>query len=511
MDALEEVAGGPNQQLQDLSHIVKGKRTKRSRSTPHSPISFTMITATTTPPHSPPAGDAADNAATSAPIPAPPTPEDEDMARCLMLLSQGGGGFSRHPPPAIPKSPIHKEEEIGGAWNNSGGAWNNNGGAYNNNGGAWNNGGGAYNSGGGGGSKFCSKKYIETTTGGGGGGGGVKVGMYVYECRTCGRTFPTFQALGGHRTSHTKEKAPLTTAETAAAKRPLALYDEEDVNPYPFNKAPKISPTPFSSLHFYDSAKSSPRIHECSYCGAEFSSGQALEKRVPQKEENNGKCLNLDLNLLPAGEENQDHRRARELPENQEQQPPPVEPTLFLSTTPPLVLDSSSSLDLALAAPSAATRRLGPGFRFHPTDEELVVYYLRRKVRGKPFHVEAIAVVDIYKHEPWELHAFCAVNTTDQSSGQALGGHMRRHRNSAAAAASQLSPSSSSLEKRVPQKEENNGKCLNLDLNLLPAGEDNQDHRRARDVPENQEQQPPPVQPTLFLSTTPPLVGCKYI
>nr|GLL17932.1 zinc finger protein ZAT5-like [Ipomoea trifida] len=355
MDALEEVAGGPNQQLQDLSHIVKGKRTKRSRSTPHSPISFTMITATTTPPHSPPAGDAADNAATSAPIPAPPTPEDEDMARCLMLLSQGGGGFSRHPPPAIPKSPIHKEEEIGGAYNNTGGAWNNNGGAYNNGGGAWNNGGG------GGGSKFCSKKYIETTTGGGGGGGGVKVGMYVYECRTCGRTFPTFQALGGHRTSHTKEKAPLTTAETGAAKRPLALYDEEDVNPYPFNKAPKISSAPY---HFYDSAnKSSPRIHECSYCGAEFSSGQALgghmrrhrnsapaaaasplspsssslEKRVPQKEENNGKCLNLDLNLLPAGEENQDHRRARELPENQEQQPPPVEPTLFLSTTPPLV------------------------------------------------------------------------------------------------------------------------------------------------------------------------------
>nr|GMD03943.1 NAC domain-containing protein 78-like [Ipomoea batatas] len=44
----------------------------------------------------------------------------------------------------------------------------------------------------------------------------------------------------------------------------------------------------------------------------------------------------------------------------------------------------------------------------------MVVYYLRRKVRRKPFHVEAIAVVDIYKHEPWELHAFCAVNTTDQ-------------------------------------------------------------------------------------------------
>jgi hypothetical protein len=27
-------------------------------------------------------------------------------------------------------------------------------------------------------------------------------GFYVYECKTCSRTFPSFQALGGHRASH---------------------------------------------------------------------------------------------------------------------------------------------------------------------------------------------------------------------------------------------------------------------------------------------------------------------
>ncbi|KAF7820196.1 NAC domain-containing protein 78-like [Senna tora] len=46
---------------------------------------------------------------------------------------------------------------------------------------------------------------------------------------------------------------------------------------------------------------------------------------------------------------------------------------------------------------------LSPGFRFHPTDEELVRYYLRRKVSGKSFRFDPIAVIDIYKSEPWDL------------------------------------------------------------------------------------------------------------
>ncbi|KAF3434099.1 hypothetical protein FNV43_RR25202 [Rhamnella rubrinervis] len=46
---------------------------------------------------------------------------------------------------------------------------------------------------------------------------------------------------------------------------------------------------------------------------------------------------------------------------------------------------------------------LAPGFRFHPTDEELVRYYLKRKVSGRPFRFDPISVVDIYKSEPWDL------------------------------------------------------------------------------------------------------------
>ncbi|KAK8971904.1 hypothetical protein V6N11_061741 [Hibiscus sabdariffa] len=46
---------------------------------------------------------------------------------------------------------------------------------------------------------------------------------------------------------------------------------------------------------------------------------------------------------------------------------------------------------------------LPPGFRFHPTDEELVGYYLKRKTQGLEIELEVIPVIDLYKFDPWEL------------------------------------------------------------------------------------------------------------
>ncbi|KAJ3678061.1 hypothetical protein LUZ60_001864 [Juncus effusus] len=46
---------------------------------------------------------------------------------------------------------------------------------------------------------------------------------------------------------------------------------------------------------------------------------------------------------------------------------------------------------------------LPPGFRFHPTDVELVYYYLKRKVMGKHFQFTAISDIDLYKFSPWDL------------------------------------------------------------------------------------------------------------
>ncbi|KAG5030203.1 hypothetical protein AAZX31_05G219000 [Glycine max] len=47
--------------------------------------------------------------------------------------------------------------------------------------------------------------------------------------------------------------------------------------------------------------------------------------------------------------------------------------------------------------------KLPPGFRFHPTDEELITYYLLRKVSDISFTSKAVAVVDFNKSEPWDL------------------------------------------------------------------------------------------------------------
>ncbi|CAI0472576.1 unnamed protein product [Linum tenue] len=64
----------------------------------------------------------------------------------------------------------------------------------------------------------------------------------AFECKTCNRKFPSFQALGGHRASHKRPKNLLGLGHNAA----LNL------------------------------ASTKPKVHECSICGVEFAMGQAL-------------------------------------------------------------------------------------------------------------------------------------------------------------------------------------------------------------------------------------------
>lgn len=65
----------------------------------------------------------------------------------------------------------------------------------------------------------------------------------VFECKTCNRQFPSFQALGGHRASHKKPRL-------------MALNGDD-------SGQSQTSP-------------SKPKTHECSICGLEFAIGQAL-------------------------------------------------------------------------------------------------------------------------------------------------------------------------------------------------------------------------------------------
>lgn len=56
-----------------------------------------------------------------------------------------------------------------------------------------------------------------------------------------------------------------------------------------------------------------------------------------------------------------------------------------------------------LAGEEINERGLPPGFRFHPTDEELITFYLASKVFNGAFCGVEIAEVDLNRCEPWEL------------------------------------------------------------------------------------------------------------
>ncbi|KAJ6753158.1 PROTEIN CUP-SHAPED COTYLEDON 2-RELATED [Salix koriyanagi] len=69
-----------------------------------------------------------------------------------------------------------------------------------------------------------------------------------------------------------------------------------------------------------------------------------------------------------------------------------------------------------------------PGFRFHPTDEELVGFYLRRKIEQRSLPIELIKQVDIYKYDPWDLPKLA---TTGEKEWYFYCPRDRKYRNSA--------------------------------------------------------------------------------
>ncbi|XP_076937848.1 zinc finger protein ZAT5-like [Bidens hawaiensis] len=80
---------------------------------------------------------------------------------------------------------------------------------------------------------------------------------YVYECKTCDRGFASFQALGGHRASHNK---PHKDVHEDSKNRTFSL----------------VSPNKSNVSCNTSGSTKRPKVHECSICGSEFTSGQAL-------------------------------------------------------------------------------------------------------------------------------------------------------------------------------------------------------------------------------------------
>lgn len=141
--------------------------------------------------------------------------EDEDMANCLILLAQGDA----------PRQPLQWNDPM---------------------------------------ESFGVRKFSETATG--------KGGFYVHKCKTCNRTFPSFQALGGHRASHKKPKAMVGQEIRKAPITPFTECPEEARF-----KSSSFSPSkPVQTANIKGMHSNKAKIHECSICGLEFMSGQAL-------------------------------------------------------------------------------------------------------------------------------------------------------------------------------------------------------------------------------------------
>ncbi|KAL3850273.1 hypothetical protein ACJIZ3_012155 [Penstemon smallii] len=56
-----------------------------------------------------------------------------------------------------------------------------------------------------------------------------------------------------------------------------------------------------------------------------------------------------------------------------------------------------------------------PGFRFSPTDHELICYYLKKKlIQGSDHCVQLIPEVDICRHEPWDLPGLSVMQSNNE-------------------------------------------------------------------------------------------------
>lgn len=236
----------------DQNMIVKGKRTRRPRPSSSTSSSIGGDFYNSLVSHSSP---------TTSSVISTSREEDEDMANCLILLARG----------TSPPQPITPPPE----------------------------------------KKSGSRKFTEMAT-----SADRKVGIYVYECKTCNRTFASFQALGGHRASH---KRPKPTADNDQKKSPPPPPPDNPEEGGRFGTI-TITPPPSTQLPSKNcDHPNKPKIHECSICGSEFASGQALgghmrrhRPAAPSSSSNDSSppknMLGLDLNLPAPPEDEKFHQ-----------------------------------------------------------------------------------------------------------------------------------------------------------------------------------------------------------
>ncbi|KAJ9188598.1 hypothetical protein P3X46_003939 [Hevea brasiliensis] len=104
---------------------------------------------------------------------------------------------------------------------------------------------------------------------------GVAKGMF--ECKACKKVFNSHQALGGHRASHKKVKGCFAARLDQGLDESLA--DEDVITHEEFFPTKPTSTFQFdhgSNAPLASTSKRKSKVHECSICHRVFSSGQAL-------------------------------------------------------------------------------------------------------------------------------------------------------------------------------------------------------------------------------------------
>lgn len=96
-----------------------------------------------------------------------------------------------------------------------------------------------------------------------------------YRCSTCNKSFPTHQALGGHRSSHNKFKNSQTMDDSACADAPPADYEH-----YGFTPNVNLTTQAHEAQGCNDAAAALASMlsttHQCKCCNKTFPTGQAL-------------------------------------------------------------------------------------------------------------------------------------------------------------------------------------------------------------------------------------------
>ncbi|KAL4565354.1 hypothetical protein LXL04_029446 [Taraxacum kok-saghyz] len=76
---------------------------------------------------------------------------------------------------------------------------------------------------------------------------------------------------------------------------------------------------------------------------------------------------------------------------------------------------SKEEMSLSVNVNVNGQSKVPPGFRFHPTEEELLHYYLRKKVAYEKIDLDVIRDVDLNKLEPWDIQEKCRIGSTPQN------------------------------------------------------------------------------------------------